>query len=199
MANKPTTSGWFNIVASVWKGISDFMESHFAMDHQEIAPPSHQPDLAILGKKYHYINLHGAQQTPYYYGQGMDGYPIALEPKHGYFKDGVVFTEACYGAYLIGRNANTSIPLMAMLSGAVCVAGSTSIAYGPASPPIDGADMMSYCFYTRLLSGMSVGEAFLNAKKDFSTNIIQRDGNLQPSNKKTLLQFVMFANPDLKI
>jgi len=196
---KPTTSGWFNIVASVWKDISDFMNTNFNMSNQEIAPPAHQPDISILGKKYHYINLHGAQTTPYYYGQAGGTYPIALEPKPGYFKDGIVFTEACYGGYLLNRNRGTSIPLMAMLSGAVAVVSSTAVAYGPASPPPDGADLLSYCFYTHLLKGETVGQSFLNAKKDFSTALIKRTGNLLPSNKKTLLEFNLYSTPIISV
>lgn len=197
---KVGTSAWFNIVASVWKPIADFMLQTFQMQSVNVAPPTSPQTLVdnqVVGKKYHYINLHGAQGTPYYYGQGPAGYPIALEPKPGYFKDGIVFTEACYGGYIMNRHRLTSIPLQALLSGAVGVVCSTAVAYGPASPPPDGADMLSMCFYKRLLAGEPLGQAFLNAKKDFSTNIIQRDGNLQPSNKKTLLEFNLYGSPNI--
>jgi uncharacterized protein YbbC (DUF1343 family) len=63
----------------------------------------------------------------------------------------------------------------------------------------DGIDALSYCFYNQLLQGKSVGEAFMLAKKDFSTMIIARTKNLEPSNKKTLLQTNMYGTADIKI
>lgn len=202
MQNNSPNVGWFNMVASVWKGISNFMNSTFNMNNQNVVPPvqfTNLPDAQILGKRYHYLNLHGAQGTPYYYGQGPQGYPIALAPKSGNFKDGIVVTEACYGGWLQNRDRNSSIPLMALLSGAVGVIASTAVAYGPPQPPADGADMLTYCFYQHLLKGETIGEAFLNAKKDFATNIIRRDGNLEPSNKKTLIEFNIYGSPSIKI
>jgi hypothetical protein len=166
------------------------------MTNVNSAPPSSPSNLAdsqVIGKKYHYVNLHGAQNTPYYYGQGAQGYPIALEPKPGYFKDGILVTEACYGGYIIGRNRGTSIPLQALFSGAAGIVCSTAVAYGPASPPPDGADLLSICFFKRLLAGESLGLAFLNAKKDFITSTMQSLNNMEPSDKKTILEFNLYG------
>jgi hypothetical protein len=198
-----TPSSWFNIVASVWKGISDFMVTTFKMDgNQHVVPPvtfDNLPEVDILGRKFAYINLHGGKNTPFFYGQQNGIYPVALKPRLGDFKNTLIFSEACYGCYFDGRDKTMSIPLMALYSGAIGFVGSTEVAYGPSSAPARCADLLALKFYNHIIAGESIGEAFLNAKIDFATQTIQSEGSLDPESKKTLLSFNLFATPIVKV
>ena len=194
---KSTNAGWFAIVAQVWKGIADYMNGNFQMNNENVAPPTNPSTLAPNEtiKKHAYVNLHGAQTTPYFYGQLNNTYPIAMEPVQGNFKGSVGFFEACYGGYITGRNKEMSIPMMALYSGAVGIVCSTMVAYGPSAPPAAAADFLAEMFYNRIQAGECMGDALLHAKQDFATNLIKRDGSLNGSNRKTLLEFHLYGNP----
>lgn len=202
VTGKSPNKQWFNIVASVWKGISDYMHQAFKMTTQNVVPPTTSdtlPSNEYDGKLFSYINLHGTKQTPYYYGQQGGNYPVGLKPVHGAFKGGLVFAESCYGSYLNGRDRTMSIPLMALFSGCIGFVGSTETAYGPPGPPARAADLLAQTFYNRIISGETLGRAFLFAKQDFATQTIQQEGALDPEAKKTLLEFVLFGNPSVVI
>lgn len=199
---KSTGSGWFNLVASVWKGISDYLNQTFQMNNQYVSPPFTSGTISynlLSNKKFAYLNTHGSQQTPYFYGQQGNTYPIALQPTPGYFKGMVVFADACYGAWLPTRSRTTSIPLMALFSGTIGFVCSTAIAYGPSAPPASAADLLCQLFYQHLLAGSSLGQALMQAKQDFAAQTIRQTGALDPESKKTLLSFNLYGNPDIKI
>lgn len=202
LAGQVSTSGWLAYVANVWGGIGGFMNSHFNMQNLVLSPPTIQSNFQssyILGKKYHYINMHGTTANGNFYSQINNTYPIAMQVTPGYFSNSIAFFEPCYGAYLNARNRNTSILLQALLSSACAIIGSTEIAYGPAQGSPDGCDLLSYCFYEALLQGQGIGEAFLNAKKNFASTLMTRDHNILPSNRKTLLSFNLYGTPDIRI
>jgi hypothetical protein len=202
-AHTPSVNlGWFNIVASVWKGISDFMNATFHMNNQHVVPPvtyDNLPDSEILGKKFFYINLHGTKANGQFYGQQNQIFPIALKPRQGDFLNALVFTEACYGGWLDGRDKTMSIPLMALYSGAIGVVCSTEVAYGPPNAPPRAADLLALKFYNRIAAGESLGQAFMNAKNDFATETIQMQGSLDPEAKKTLLSFNLYGTPTIVV
>jgi hypothetical protein len=171
------------------------------MNDQNIAPPtnpSSTPKLETI-KKFAYVNLHGAQQTPYYYGQNGSTYPIAIEPTAGNFAGCLMFIEACYGGYVLNRNKELSTPMMALYSNAVGTISSTTVAYGPSSAPPQAADLLAQCFYTRIIAGDTLGQALLTAKQDFATQTIKQFGSLNGSSRKSLLQFHLYGNPDIKL
>lgn len=78
--------------------------------------------------------------------------------------------------------------------------GSTKIAYGPSSPPSTDADLLVLKFYEHIKEGLTFGEAFLKAKQDFAAETISmNNGHLDKTGEKTLLEYVMFADPLLKL
>ena len=77
--------------------------------------------------------------------------------------------------------------------------GSTTIAYGPTKPPSSEADLMVKYFFEYLQRGMRVGESFHNAKLDFARKALRRQGFLDDDDKKTLLQFVLYGDPTLRV
>jgi len=202
MNTKSTNVGWFQLVASVWKDIGDFMNTTFTMNNQNVAPPAGPGTISIEATKtkFAYLNLHGAQSTKFYYGQSGETYPIALQPVENNFNECLVFTEACYGGYIIGRNKESSIPMMALYSNAIGVISSTCIAYGPQSPPLQASDLLAKCFYNRVLAGnTTLGQALFNGKEDFARETILTYGSLNGSARKTLLEFHLYGCPGIKI
>ncbi|MFQ5945220.1 MAG: tetratricopeptide repeat protein, partial [Anaerolineae bacterium] len=74
-----------------------------------------------------YFNLHGVAGSPYWYGHGSADeeeapvFPIALTPLNLNWADpteAVVFSEACYGADIVGRSIQDSVALAFLASGA---------------------------------------------------------------------------------
>ena len=203
-AKTPTTEvGWFNIVAAVWTPIGQYMHDTFKMNelHLNISPPVTYQTLhpAQYSKKLSYINLHGTLSNGNFYNQIGNTFAVALIPEKGNFEGNLVFTEACYGGNTIGRNKESSIPMMALYSNALGFVASSTIAYGPSSPPVQSADLLASCFFTRILSGQKIGLAFMNAKIDFATKTIQQFGSMNGSARKTLLQFHLFGNPQTMV
>lgn len=196
--NKTTEQGWFHIVAQVWQAIGQYMHDTFKMDELNISPPVTYQTLQInqYNKKLSYINLHGTSSNGNFYNQSGNTFAVALTPQQGNFAGNLVFCEACYGGYTIGRNKSSSMVMMALDSNALGFVASTTVAYGPAAPPSQSADLLAECFFTRVLSGEKIGLAFLNAKIDFSTRTIQQFGSMNGAARKTLLQFHLFGNPN---
>jgi len=198
LVNKSTNNGFINYTASVWQGISNYMRSEFSMSAQSLCPPvivSNLNPATINGKKFAYLNLHSGHGLASFYGQNGAIYPVALNPTPGFFKDTLVFSEACFGGEITGRDRSNSICLQALFSSCIGFIGSTCTAYGPASAPADGADLLFECFMKRILSGESFGQGLLNGKVDFATQTMKNLGNVEPSNKKTLLQFYGLGLP----
>jgi hypothetical protein len=156
---------------------------------------------AVLG----YYNLHGLMDSPEWYGQkdphdltsGPD-YPIALTPAD-LVKNGkaprIVFTEACYGGYILGKNEQDSMALRFLEIGTLALVGSTSISYGAVQSPLVGADLLGYYFWNGLRAGYSAGEALTMAKIALAREMVRRQGFLDGEDQKTLISFTLYGDP----
>ncbi len=102
-------------------------------------------------------------------------------------------------ANIINKSVDEAISLKFLEKKAACFVGSTKIAYGPSSPPSTDADLIVLKFYEHIKKGLTFGEAFLRAKQDFAVETIRTNGYLDETGKKTLLEYVMFADPLLKL
>jgi hypothetical protein len=157
-----------------------------------------------------YFNLHGLADSSEWYGQrdpiepdeGPD-YPVALRPDDisgSYSLNGgkaprVVFTEACYGAHLEGRQIDNSMALKFLASGSKAVVGSTCIAYGAINSPLTAADLLGFSFWTYLSEGLPAGEALRRAKIRLAREMHRRQGYLDGEDQKTLISFVFYGDP----
>jgi hypothetical protein len=152
-----------------------------------------------LGQLAHFINCHGAKAHDKYYGQQGATYPIAIESIHlspCVRADTVAAAECCFGAELYDFAASgTAQPICMsyLLKGAAAFVGSTNIAYGPASGN-GQADLIAQYFLRHVLQGASTGRAFLQARQDFIRGQIMSD----PSNLKTIAQFLLLGDPSLR-
>ena len=196
----------FGLSAKVWKRAStrvyDEIESDDAV---RLSPPVTNDEINndwIDNKAYYYFNLHGSEETANWYGQEGMRYPVALIPDNLSNISGenaVVCCEACYGANIIDKRADEALSLTFLDKKAACFVGSTKIAYGPSEPPCTDADLIVIKFFARVKEGLPFGEAFLRAKADFARESIGMHGYLDKTEEKTLLEFVIFADPLAKM
>jgi Flp pilus assembly protein TadD len=154
-----------------------------------------------------YYNLHGLEDAPEWFGQrdpfedaeGLSpDFPIALRPDdivNGGRAPNVVFTEACYGANVIGKSAESAICLKFLDSGSKALVGSTKISYGSVTPPLIAADLLGRHFWDGYVDGYPVGEALRRAKLQLATEMHRRQGFLDGEDQKTLISFVLFGDP----
>ncbi len=199
----------FGYTASVWKLASQAV-------YRQVGDPSTMllcPPVAagtlkgdkVTNTMLGYYNLHGVEDSENWYGQkdvndrgpGPD-YPVALSPsnlvKNGHAPQ-VVFSEACYGGLVVDKDEEKSIALKFTGIGVLAVVASTCIAYGSVNTPLIGADLLSSLFWKYLGMGMTVGEAFVQAKVDLSREMNKRQGYLDGEDQKTLISFVLYGDP----
>jgi len=77
---------------------------------------------------------------------------------------------------------------------AICVVASTKIAYGPSEPPSTDADLLGKLFFKNVINKESFGIALMKAKQDFVVESSKK-GYLDSSEKKTLIEFVLYGDP----
>lgn len=193
----------FGLSAKVWKEASKNVYKQIGnVRDLKLSPPVTTDNFQkkyLQDKDYLYFNLHGSLISPNWYGQDGNHYPIALNPENILNASGVVASEACYGAYIIGKSDKTAISLRFLSQdGVISFCGSTTIAYGPPAPPSTEADLLVKYFFEYVKQGVTTGEAFKNAKIDFARKMIRRYGFLDDDDQKTLLQFVLYGDPLIK-
>ncbi|HEX5683897.1 MAG TPA: hypothetical protein VFY73_07665 [Ideonella sp.] len=151
-----------------------------------------------LAPRVHFINCHGGDSVPEYYGQppDKDEFPLAHHAKHlrGKVSAGtVVAAECCYGAQLYDpadAAGQKGIALTYLEDGAAAVFGSTTIAYGPCEGN-GSADLICQYFIQQILGGSSLGRAALEARQKFAG----ARTHLDPYDLKTLMQFYLLGDP----
>jgi hypothetical protein len=130
-------------------------------------------------------------------GTSLD-YPVALRPQDivnsGHAPE-VVFSEACYGAHILGKTVEEAIALKFIQSGSQAVVGSTCTAYGSINTPLTAADFLGHAFWNALKQGSPAGEALRRAKFSLAREMHRRQGFLDGEDQKTLISFVLYGDP----
>ena len=156
---------------------------------------------AQLALRAHFINCHGAESSPQYYGQpeGKEEYPVAHDAarlKSKVSNGAVIAAECCYGAQLYDpedSNGQAGICSSYLADGAYGFFGSTTIAYGP-SEGNGQADLICQFFLDSVLNGASLGRAALEARQRFAALYT----HLDPVDLKTLAQFYLLGDPSIQ-
>lgn len=151
-----------------------------------------------LAPRIHFINCHGGDSAPEFYGQppNVEEYPVSHRANllKGKVTAGtVVAAECCYGAQLYDpadAGGQKGIALAYLEDGAAAVFGSTTIAYGP-SEGNGSADLVCQYFIQQVLAGSSLGRAALEARQKFAG----ARTHLDPYDLKTLAQFYLLGDP----
>lgn len=196
--------GKFGCTAAEWVKASKAVFSALHRKRLKVSPPIRSngiKDKWIDKKKCFYFNLHGSEETKYWYGQKGNNYPIAFSPENlnnVNCSKAVIFSEACYGGNIIDKNVNDAISLKFIERKAICVLASTKIAYGPSEPPSTDADLLGKIFFENVMKRNTFGTALMEAKQDFVVESLEK-GWLDGSERKTLIEFVLYGDPDLKI
>ena len=187
------------ITAKAWEGSTALSLGKLFGAAEIHTSPAEGPawTAARLQRRIHFINCHGAEGDPQFYGQHGTDYPVSLRSADvtGHVAAGtVVAAECCYGAQLWAAGPGDGEPLaMAYIGdGAAAFFGSTTIAYGPANANGD-ADLICEYFLEGVLAGASLGRAALEARQRF----VHGDTVLSPVSTKTLAQFQLLGDPSV--
>lgn len=192
----------FGLTARVWQPASEAVYRSIGDPADlKVSPPVTEERFEadwLQKKDFLYFNVHGSRISAHWYGQDEGDYPVAMAPRNVVDAAGVVASEACYGAYIIGKTQEDAICLKFLAEKEVLAfCGSTTIAYGPAAPPSGEADLLVKYFFEYLQQGLTTGESLRNAKLDFARKSLRRRGFLDDDDQKTLLQFVLYGDPTL--
>ena len=164
-----------------------------------LAPPSGPRHPAgRLAPLAHFINCHGGQADPVFYGEKGNSQPESLTSKSiaGKIKPGTVAAvECCYGAELYD-SVTLALPMPIcqryLVQGAYGYFGSSTIAYGPEEGN-GAADLITQYFLLSVMDGASLGRAALVARQQF----IRQTAELDPVDLKTLGQFSLLGDPSI--
>lgn len=194
----------FGLTARVWQPASEAVYRSIGDPaHLKVSPPVTADRFMaewLQKKDYVYFNVHGSRISANWYGQDEGDYPVAMTPQNVVGAAGIVASEACYGAYIIGKTQDDAICLKFLAEKEVLgFCGSTTIAYGPATPPSGEADLLVKYFFEYLQQGLTTGESLRNAKLDFARKSLRRRGFLDDDDQKTLLQFVLYGDPTVRL
>lgn len=194
-------TNFFAISAYIWSVSTKLsLKAVFGnCDNLHLSPDEgHHGINAELRHPIHFINCHGSQAEPFYYGERDDEAPVAMESQHvapHVGQGAVVVAECCYGALLYHKDYADHPPICMsyLLNGAVAFVGSTTIAYGPAEKNAE-ADLICQYFLEEVLGGASTGRSLLRARQRFA----QSQKLAWPTNLKTLAQFVLYGDPSIQ-
>jgi len=163
--------------------------------------------LCPIAPRFSYFNLHGLRDSAYWYGHRDPAFaadyplfPVAITPHNIPVvsrPEAVVFSEACYGAHVVGKDEASSVALRFLTAQALGVVGSTALAYGGIDIPLVGADLLARAFWERVRAGYPLGEALRQAKQALIQEMLARQGFLDPEDQKALLSFVLYGDPTL--
>ncbi len=201
----------FGYSAEVWRKASLAVYQQIGSPRELITSPpidiqgsSRQSDLHLHGKL-GYFNLHGLPDTGEWYGQSDPSngsqefdYPVALRTQdvvNGGRSPEIIFSEACYGTYILGKTIENSLALKFLASGSRAVVGSTVMSYGSISTPLNAADLLGVAFWKFLKEGFPTGEALRRAKIHLAREMHKRQGYLDGEDQKTLISFVLYGDP----
>lgn len=198
----------FGYTAAIWQQASQAVfQAIGTRESLLVSPPSGSIEYRKNGhaSSYAYFNLHGIQDSPNWFGHndptapenGPD-YPVALQPSDIVGSDTgprVIFSEACYGAYIHGRKTQETIPLKFLASGTETFIGSTATAYGSVTTPLIAADLLGESFWKFVRKSLPVGEALRRAKLELIQEMDRRQGYLDGEDQKTIIAFVLYGDP----
>jgi hypothetical protein len=201
---RPVTdyTNYLGVSAKVWmSSTASSLANIFGNASNLKASPPDGPTwaLPIISARSHFVNCHGSQSDPNFYGQDSSGnYPIAHQAAYlpTRLSEGTVAScECCYGAELYPPLANGQLGMANayLKEKAYAYFGSTTIAYGPAVGN-SGADLICQYFLQEVLSGASSGRAALQAQQRFIGSVHV----MTPVDAKTLAQFIFLGDPSLQ-
>lgn len=198
IAKKTLDIHTFALSAEVWQEETKDIYRHIAQGPSVVASPSYTKNsiktIISPTTNLFLFNLHGSNQTKYWYGEGSTNYPEAVEPdtfniiSEPYF----LAVEACYGAYYKDCQQEDSILLSCLGGKCVSFLGSSRIAFGTPAPDGTCADIICGEYLKELKNGVPAGYALSRARQ-----VLIEDSD--PETMKTLAEFSLYGDPSLSI
>ena len=192
---------YFGLTTHTWKGSTLMsLDNIFGDASALLVSPPAGPKFSKGEMKAltHFINCHGGRADSQFYGQKGESYPVSLTSQEAAGKiqvGALAAVECCYGAELydsVTLGLDMPICQTYLQQGAYGYLGSTTIAYGPADDN-GAADFICQDFLVYLLEGSSLGRAALRARQRF----VERTGQMDPFDLKTLAQFCLLGDPSV--
>jgi hypothetical protein len=150
-----------------------------------------------------YFNLHGFRDEPDWkcYSMVQRNFVPAVTPDgldRSCVAGAISFSECCYGAQIQGRSSDDSCALKLVQEGASFI-GATGLAFGSyiaSDLLLEDADFLARAFFQAVGAGLPIGSALCAARKLYLNDSAEaRFGSAWQYKQKTLLQFVLFGNP----
>lgn len=185
----------YGLSALVWQKESDDEFSVVSNNKVDVSPDvtKHNVEGRIPSDSNLFLfNLHGSNETEFWYGQDGAQYPEAISPLNiqNISSPNFIGVEACYGAiYEKNRNASSSNVVAALNSKTVALLGSSRIAYGTPCPPGSCADVVVGEFIKQIAGGETAGDAHIAGLKQLCR------GQMDDSEIKTLCEFALYGDP----
>ena len=191
----------YGLSALVWKDESNEEYKAISDDTVDVSPEITAKD--VYGRidaeaNLFFFNLHGSNDTRFWYGQSASSYPEAFEPAilDGRGNPYFIGVEACYGArYLGGLDENQSVMMTAMRNRCMAFLGSSRIAFGAVKPEGCCADIVVGDFIRHLAEGRSVGDAHVEGLRHLSAD----DDGMDDTDVKTLAEFSLYGDPSSRM
>ena len=145
-----------------------------------------------------FFNLHGSNNTKYWYGQEGGSYPEAFLPEvlSGWSSPYFIGVEACYGARYVGQIPSAdSIVMTALRNNCLAFLGSSRIAFGTSEPKGSCADIVVGEYIKCLPKGHSAGDAYLEGLKALAHD----PSSMDDSDIKTLAEFALYGDPSVRM
>ena len=198
-SGKPGEIKTFGLSAKVWQKETCDIYSHITSGNTVLTSPEYTKDnvgsVLPADANLFLYNLHGSNQTEYWYGQQGESYPEAVSPETfgAISKPYFLAVEACYGAAYEGRGSSKSVLLNSLSGRCISFLGSSRIAFGASEAPGSCADIISDFWLQKVRSGMSAGDS-LEAARETLMN-----GDKSPETIKTLAEFSLYGDPSVRM
>ena len=191
----------YGLSARVWEEESNDEYRKVSSGRVDVSPEVTKMDVRgriPVDANLFFFNLHGSNDTRFWYGQAGCNYPEAFCPSvlSGMNQPYFIGVEACYGArYLGGICEDQSIMLKALRNKCLAFLGSSRIAFGTSRPEGSCADVVIGGYITCLARGCSAGDAYVEGLKRLSLHSEPRDD----SDIKTLAEFALYGDPSVRM
>jgi len=191
----------YGLSALVWKDESNDEYKAISRDAVDVSPEVTKDSVEQRLPKdanLMFFNLHGSNDTKYWYGQEGGSYPEAFSPEvlSGWEDPYFIGVEACYGARYVGNiPMDDSIVLTALRNSCLAFLGSSKIAFGTSEPEGSCADIVIGHYIKNLPKGFSAGDAYVEGIKALAHD---RSG-MNDSDVKTLAEFALYGDPSVRM
>jgi hypothetical protein len=196
---------YFSLSVNWWQGSTrQSLKNIFGNDTTMfLCPPKNSPYTKTqLKARVHFINCHGGEDFPAFFGQLSNGSEtpecfFARELKATVTNGTIATAECCFGAQLLDpsdtSDQHMGIANMYLAEGAYAFVGSTTSAYGPTNGQ-GLADLITQYFIKNIQRGASNGRAFLEAQQKYITDCGRYMDRFE---LKTLCQFLLLGDPSV--